>query len=85
MKEKEMEQPNPRKQWCIDMIWQIKEWRNEGEILLLTDVKSELGDTEFRDFDVEAGLFDILGFRHGIGGLNSHMNRTKRIDFALGT
>eukprot|EP00957_Ditylum_brightwellii_P206948 15350738-Ditylum_brightwellii.AAC.1 len=54
-----------------------KEWRKEGEILLLTDANLELGDTEFRDFVVEAGLYDILGSQYGIGGINSHINGTK--------
>ena len=74
MQEKGIEQPNPRKQWCIDMIRQIKEWRKEGEILLLTDANSELGDTAFGDFVAEAGLYDILGSQHGVGGTNSHIN-----------
>eukprot|EP00957_Ditylum_brightwellii_P083017 6311082-Ditylum_brightwellii.AAC.1 len=66
MQENRIEQPNPRKQWCIDMIQQIKGWRKEGEILLLTDANSELGDTEFGDFVAEAGLYDILGAHNGI-------------------
>eukprot|EP00957_Ditylum_brightwellii_P017633 1328425-Ditylum_brightwellii.AAC.1 len=45
MQEKGIEQPNPRKQWCTDMLLQIKEWRKEGEILLLMDANSELEDT----------------------------------------
>eukprot|EP00957_Ditylum_brightwellii_P001958 150595-Ditylum_brightwellii.AAC.1 len=85
MRDKGIEQPNPRKQWCTDMLWQIKEWKKEGEILLLTDANLELGDTEFGDFVAEARLYDILGSQHGIGGINSHINGTKRIDFALGT
>eukprot|EP00957_Ditylum_brightwellii_P066619 5056301-Ditylum_brightwellii.AAC.1 len=85
MQEKGIEQPNQRKQWYIDMIQQIKEWRKEREILLLTDANLELGDTEFRDFVAEAGLYDILGSHHRIGRINRHINGTKRIDFALGT
>eukprot|EP00957_Ditylum_brightwellii_P185188 14102459-Ditylum_brightwellii.AAC.3 len=85
IQEKGIEQPHLRKQWCTGMIHQIKEWRKEVEILLLTDANLELGDTEFGDFVAEAGLYDILGFHHGIGKINSHINGTKRIDFAIGT
>eukprot|EP00957_Ditylum_brightwellii_P090164 6867641-Ditylum_brightwellii.AAC.1 len=67
------------------MLQQINEWRKEGEILLPTNANLELGDTEFGKFVAEAGLYDILGSYHGIGGINSHINGTKRIDFALGT
>eukprot|EP00957_Ditylum_brightwellii_P185586 14129692-Ditylum_brightwellii.AAC.1 len=85
MQEKGIEQPNPQKQWCTGMLQQIKEWRKKGEILLLTDVNSELGDKEFGEFVAEAGLYDTLGSQHGIRGINSHINGTNRIDFALGT
>eukprot|EP00957_Ditylum_brightwellii_P092264 7024449-Ditylum_brightwellii.AAC.1 len=40
MRGKGIEQPNPQKQWCTDMLQQIKELRKEGEILLLTDANS---------------------------------------------
>eukprot|EP00957_Ditylum_brightwellii_P170815 13001413-Ditylum_brightwellii.AAC.1 len=56
-----------------------------GEIILLTDANSKLGDTEFGHFVAEAGLYNILGSQHGVRGTNSHINGTKRIDFALGT
>eukprot|EP00957_Ditylum_brightwellii_P112126 8549361-Ditylum_brightwellii.AAC.1 len=85
MQEKGIEQPNLSKQWCTDMLEQIKEWRKEGEILLLANANLELGDKEFREFVAKAGLYDILGSQLGVGGINSHINGTKCIDLALGT
>eukprot|EP00957_Ditylum_brightwellii_P174676 13300213-Ditylum_brightwellii.AAC.1 len=84
MQEKGIEQPNPRKQWCTDMLQQLKEWRKEGKILLLTDANLELGNKDFGEFVAKAGLYDILGSQHGVRGINSHINGTERIDFALG-
>eukprot|EP00957_Ditylum_brightwellii_P188280 14333869-Ditylum_brightwellii.AAC.1 len=79
------ENPKPRKQCCKDLAIEIKKWENEGEVLLLTDANSTFNKPEFGNFLAEIGLFDILGQMHGMGCINSHINGTKRITYALGT
>eukprot|EP00957_Ditylum_brightwellii_P196349 14960079-Ditylum_brightwellii.AAC.1 len=44
-----------------------------------------MGEKDFGDFVAASGLHDILGYQHGIGGINSCINGVKRIVYIMGT
>eukprot|EP00957_Ditylum_brightwellii_P082717 6289833-Ditylum_brightwellii.AAC.1 len=85
MRSRGEENPKPQKQWYKDLAIEIKKWKKEGEVLLPTDANSTLNEPEFGNSLAEIRLFDVLGKMHEMGGINSHINSTKRITYALGT
>eukprot|EP00957_Ditylum_brightwellii_P132432 10098632-Ditylum_brightwellii.AAC.1 len=53
----------------------------EGEVMLLVDANSGLGDKDFAPFIAEVGLWNIIRGRHGINSPNTHVDGSKAIDF----
>eukprot|EP00957_Ditylum_brightwellii_P166375 12665380-Ditylum_brightwellii.AAC.1 len=85
MRKKGIDDPKPRKQWCNNMLAAINKWRKDREIVFLTVANSTPTEKAFSNFVKQAGLFDIIGQLHGMGGINSHVSGMKSICFVLGT
>eukprot|EP00957_Ditylum_brightwellii_P149330 11372803-Ditylum_brightwellii.AAC.1 len=68
---------NPRKQWLKDFTKIVKNWKKDGEILLMADLNSTLGDMEIGMFLGEIGLHDLVGQKYSITQIKSHTNRSK--------
>eukprot|EP00957_Ditylum_brightwellii_P148430 11300294-Ditylum_brightwellii.AAC.1 len=73
--------PKPCTLWIKDITPKLKTWMKEGEVMLLADANSGLGDKDFAPFIAEIGLCDVIGGKHGIDSPNSHAEGTKAIDF----
>eukprot|EP00957_Ditylum_brightwellii_P051083 3872764-Ditylum_brightwellii.AAC.1 len=68
-----------------DIAPKLKEWKEEGKVLLLVDANTGLDETEFSVFLAETGICDIIGAHHGINTPNNHADGSYAIDFMLGT
>eukprot|EP00957_Ditylum_brightwellii_P093468 7118272-Ditylum_brightwellii.AAC.2 len=85
LSQKGMDAPKPCQQWITDFTNQIKKWKEDREVLIMTDVNSPLGNKGIRMFLVETGMHNLIGQKYGIGQVNSHITGSKQIDFILGT
>eukprot|EP00957_Ditylum_brightwellii_P124891 9520858-Ditylum_brightwellii.AAC.1 len=74
-------QLQPRTLWIKDVMLMIKKWMTEGEVMLLVDANSGLGDKGFAPFIAEVGLCNVIRRRHGIDSPNTHADGSKTIDF----
>eukprot|EP00957_Ditylum_brightwellii_P089969 6851838-Ditylum_brightwellii.AAC.1 len=75
------QQPYPHTLWIKDITPMIKKWIIEGEVMLLVDANSGLGDKDFALFIAEVGLCDTIEGRHGIDSHNTNTDGSKTIDF----
>eukprot|EP00957_Ditylum_brightwellii_P114888 8761398-Ditylum_brightwellii.AAC.1 len=64
-----------------DIAPKLKEWKEEGEVLLLVDANTGLDKTEFSAFLAEIGICDIIGAHHRINTPNTHADGSYAIDF----
>eukprot|EP00957_Ditylum_brightwellii_P113384 8645749-Ditylum_brightwellii.AAC.1 len=67
LRQKGMNSPNPWQQWIKDFTSQIKKWKQDGEVLIMADVNSLLGDKDIGVFLAETGLHDLIEQKYGIG------------------
>eukprot|EP00957_Ditylum_brightwellii_P108031 8241884-Ditylum_brightwellii.AAC.1 len=68
-----MDAPKPCQQWITDFTDQIKKWKEDGEVLIMADANSPLGNKNIGMFLAETGMHDIIGQKYGIGQVNSHI------------
>eukprot|EP00957_Ditylum_brightwellii_P033788 2560491-Ditylum_brightwellii.AAC.1 len=85
MRQQGQSQPKPQTQWIHDITSKIKQWKEEGEVILLVDANSGLEDKDFALFIAKTGVCDIIGATHGIDTPNTQANGSKTIDFLLCT
>ena len=86
LRKREIDNPNPKKQWGEDLTPIIKSWIAQGaQVLLMLDANSPLTDANFSKFVTDTGLFDILGALHGIDSPRSYNRGSRTIDYLLGT
>eukprot|EP00957_Ditylum_brightwellii_P156041 11876972-Ditylum_brightwellii.AAC.1 len=64
-----------------DIAPKLKEWKEEGKVLLLVDANTGLDETEFSAFLAKTGICDIIGAHHGINTPNTHADGSYAIDF----
>ena len=76
---------NPRKQWITDLTSKINRWKNDGEIMLMTDINSPLGSEEVGNFLADTNMIDLIGYKYGLSNINSHITGSQQIDFIFGT
>eukprot|EP00957_Ditylum_brightwellii_P039591 2994946-Ditylum_brightwellii.AAC.1 len=81
MRQNGVTKPKPRMTWLKDIKHHIDEWKQEREVILLTDVNSGLDDKDFTPFIAESGLCDTIGGTHGIDTPNTQADGSKTIDF----
>eukprot|EP00957_Ditylum_brightwellii_P023681 1787208-Ditylum_brightwellii.AAC.1 len=62
-----MDAPNPHQQWITDFTKEIKKWKEDGEVLIMADVNSPLGDENIEMFLVETEMHNLIGQKYGIG------------------
>eukprot|EP00957_Ditylum_brightwellii_P020348 1535508-Ditylum_brightwellii.AAC.1 len=46
MKGKRISTPNPKKQWCVDLEKEVKEWKRKSLVVLLCGPNSDLIDQD---------------------------------------
>eukprot|EP00957_Ditylum_brightwellii_P140577 10710018-Ditylum_brightwellii.AAC.1 len=63
---------------------QIRIWKLEREVLLMADINSPLGEEKIGEFICNTGLIGIVGVKHGISTMNSHLTGSRQIDYILG-
>eukprot|EP00957_Ditylum_brightwellii_P204912 15341355-Ditylum_brightwellii.AAC.1 len=59
LKSKQVENPNPKKQWCIDLEEKVKKSKKYGPVLLLCDANSDLMDQDLGSFLSSTGLYNL--------------------------
>eukprot|EP00957_Ditylum_brightwellii_P158939 12097275-Ditylum_brightwellii.AAC.1 len=62
-----MDAPKPRQQWITDFTKQIKKWKENGEVLIMADINSLLGNESIGMFLAETEMHDLIGQKYGIG------------------
>eukprot|EP00957_Ditylum_brightwellii_P045214 3427378-Ditylum_brightwellii.AAC.1 len=72
-----MDAPKPHQQWITDFTKQITKWKEDGEVLILADVNSLLGNENIGMFLAETEIHNLIGQKHGIGQVNSHITGSK--------
>eukprot|EP00957_Ditylum_brightwellii_P033651 2550973-Ditylum_brightwellii.AAC.1 len=78
LRKKEAEIQNARKQWLIDLTKQIEQWKGKGEVIMMTDANSPVGDESFSQLLIEMEIYDLTGQQYGIIQINSHIRGTKK-------
>jgi hypothetical protein len=79
LRKRDIQNPNPKKQWGEDLAPIIKEWVAQGaEVLSMLDANSPLIDANFSKFVTDTGLFDILGALHGIDSPKEHITEEQK-------
>eukprot|EP00978_Attheya_sp_CCMP212_P003376 scaffold6986_cov35-Attheya_sp.AAC.1 len=86
LRQRGINNPNPRKQWCDDLLALVETWIAEGaEVLIMADANSPLNDKGFGSFVARSKLYDILGAKHGMNSPSTYLRGSNTIDFMLGT
>eukprot|EP00978_Attheya_sp_CCMP212_P003230 scaffold6619_cov36-Attheya_sp.AAC.2 len=86
LRQRGINNPNPRKQWCDDLLASVETWIAEGaEVLIMADANSPLNDKGFGSFVARSKLYDILGAKHGMNSPPTYLRGSNTIDFMLGT
>eukprot|EP00957_Ditylum_brightwellii_P046160 3502298-Ditylum_brightwellii.AAC.1 len=67
LRQKGMDAPKSHQQWITDFTKQIKQWKEDGEVLIMADVNSSLGDENIGMFLAETEMHDLIGQKYGIG------------------
>eukprot|EP00957_Ditylum_brightwellii_P201444 15325678-Ditylum_brightwellii.AAC.1 len=63
---------------------QIRMWKLEGQVLLMANINSPLGKEKIGEFICNTGLVNLVGVKHGISTINSHISGNRQIDYILG-
>eukprot|EP00957_Ditylum_brightwellii_P134056 10220525-Ditylum_brightwellii.AAC.1 len=67
LRQKGMDAPKPCQQWITDFTKQIKKRKEDGEVLIMADVNSPLGDENIGMFLAETEMHNLIGKKYGIG------------------
>eukprot|EP00957_Ditylum_brightwellii_P207393 15352789-Ditylum_brightwellii.AAC.1 len=68
---------NPLQQWIKDIHAEIKQWKKDSKVILMADTNSPLGSDDIGEFLPETESIDLIGNRHGISNINSHIRDTQ--------
>eukprot|EP00957_Ditylum_brightwellii_P110734 8445005-Ditylum_brightwellii.AAC.1 len=66
LRRKGMDASKPRQQWITDFTKQIKKWKEDGEVLIMADVNSPLGNENIGMCLAETEMHDLRGQKYGI-------------------
>jgi len=77
--------PEPQKRVCQDLLYHIKEWRKDSEVIVMADANANLTDNDWANFMNNGELYDILGTQHGHNTPKTYIRGSNTIDFILGT
>eukprot|EP00957_Ditylum_brightwellii_P171975 13093592-Ditylum_brightwellii.AAC.1 len=67
LRQKGLDAPKPCQQCITDFMKKIKKWKEDGEVLIMADVNSPLGNENIGMFLAEMEMHDLIGQKYGIG------------------
>eukprot|EP00957_Ditylum_brightwellii_P103679 7899107-Ditylum_brightwellii.AAC.1 len=80
---KKVPNPNPRKQWCMDLEEKLCLWRCQGPTLLICDANSDLLDSNLARMLSNTVLYDLSAIRHGINSPETYICGITCLDYTF--
>ena len=80
-----VENPDPKKQFGTDLLYHLKQWKQDSEIILMLDANGDQDDNDWMSFLSKIELYDVMGMRHGPNSPNTYVKGTRTIDYIMAT
>eukprot|EP00957_Ditylum_brightwellii_P146508 11154369-Ditylum_brightwellii.AAC.1 len=77
---------NVRKEWDNNILTLVKEWKAQGaEIALMMDANKVLEEKALGELIAITEMYDFMSSHHGHQSPNTYIDRSKSIEFTIGT